>query len=110
VTLARAALLVALAGAALVSDAHAPIVRGASSDLGVLDGVISSVDARGMFVEVHYRTGGVALQRIDFGPHMLFGTASLTTQPFDLVPGRAIGMVIQRQTVGPMRATRVWLD
>ena len=110
-TIARLGLVLAVAAAAFLSDVSAPLAReSASSDLGVLDGVIRSVDGEGMFVDIHYRTGSVALQRIDFGPHMLFGTARLTTTPFDLVPGRAIGMVIQRQRVGPMRALRVWLD
>jgi hypothetical protein len=109
--MARAALLVLIAGVALVADVHSPVVRGsASSDLGVLDGVIRSVDGRGMFVEVHYRTGGIALQRIDFGPHMVFGAAGIATTRADLVSGRAIGMLIQRQPVGPVRAMRVWLD
>jgi hypothetical protein len=110
VTIARLALLGLLVGILFVGDVSRPIPRGISSDLGVLDGVIRSVDGRGMFVEVHYRTGGVALQRIDFGPHMVFGAAGITTTRADLVSGRAIGMLIQRQPVGPLRAMRVWLD
>jgi len=112
VTIARLALLALLAGIVFVGDGSARVPRRTISDLGVLDGIVRSVDGQGMFVEVHYRTGGIAVQRIDFGPHVVFGatSAGITTARGDLAPGLAIGMVIQRQPFGPMRATRVWLD
>jgi hypothetical protein len=82
------------------------------ADIGVLAGVIKDVDKSGMLVEIHAVQGGVGDQRIDFSPHVVFGapSAGITTARGDLVPGRAIGMVIFRPASGPLRATRVWLD
>jgi hypothetical protein len=111
VTIARLAVLALLAGVLFAGDESKSLARPSPyANLGVLDGIVRSVDGRGMFIDVHIRTGGIVLQRIDFGPHMIFGAGGIATTRADVVSGRAIGVLIQRQPVGPVRAMRVWLD
>ncbi len=111
--IARAALMLAIGASVFIADGswRVPAKSAYSDDLGVWDGIIRSVDAQGMFVEVRYRYGRTELRRFDFGPHMRFspvGSAPATAA--DLVAGKAIGMVVRREPYGPMRVVTVWLD
>jgi hypothetical protein len=81
------------------------------ANIGRIDGVIQTIDATGMLVDVHLRWGGSVLQRIDFSPYIEYGApvAGVRVTRADLVVGRAIGVVIYGRLGGPVRATRVWL-
>lgn len=80
------------------------------ANIGHVDGVIRAIDSTGMLVDVHLRSGGSVLQRIDFSPYIEYGApaAGLRLTRTDLVVGRAIGVVVYGRPGGPLRATRIW--
>ena len=86
------------------------VARYVYANIGRIDGVIRSIDATGMLIEVRLRWGGSVLQRIDFSPYIEYGApaANLRVTRSDLVVGRTIGAVIYGRPGGPLRATRVW--
>jgi hypothetical protein len=86
------------------------VARYVSANIGIIDGVIRSIDATGMLVEVRLRCCGSVLQRIDFSPYIEYGSADgrVKVARADLAVGRAIGAVIYGRPRGPLRATRIW--
>lgn len=77
------------------------------ANIGQLDGVIRSIDERGMTVELS-PSGQVI--RVDFSAYIQYGSedGGVKTVRGDLVVGREVGMVIYRPSSGPPRATRIW--
>ena len=85
------------------------VARYISANIGRIDGVIRELDASGMLVDVHLRSGGTTQRRIDFSAYLEFGYPGgpkLTAT--DLAVGREIGMVIYGHAGEPVRATRIW--
>jgi len=85
------------------------VARYISANIGRIDGVIRELDASGMLVDVHLRSGGTTQRRIDFSAYLEFGyPGGPKLTPTDLAVGREIGMVIYGHAGGPLRATRIW--
>ena len=92
------------------TDSAPFVARYVYANIGRIDGVIQAIDATGMLIEVSGPYGPRGSQRIDFSPYIEYGSVdgSMKLTRADLVVGRAIGAVVYRPPVGPLRATRVW--
>jgi len=91
------------------TDGSPFVARYISANIGRIDGVIRELDASGMLVDVHLRSGGTALRRIDFSAYLEFGyPGGPKVTPTDLAVGREIGMVIYGHAGELVRATRIW--
>jgi hypothetical protein len=91
------------------ADGSPFVARYISANIGRIDGVIRELDASGMLVDVHLRSGGTTLRRIDFSAYLEFGyPGGPKVTPTDLAVGREIGMVIYGHAGDPLRATRIW--
>ena len=85
------------------------VARYISANIGRIDGVIRELDASGMLVDAHLRSGGTTLRRIDFSAYLEFGyPGGPTVTATDLAVGREIGAVVYGHAGGPLRATRIW--
>ncbi len=86
------------------------VARYVSANIGRIDGVIRTLDATGMVVEVHLRTGAIVSQRIDFSPYIEYGAAdgSVKLTRAELVVDRTIGVVVYGRPGETLRATRIW--
>jgi len=91
------------------ADGSPFVARYISANIGRIDGVIRELDARGMLVDVHLRSGGTTERRIDFSAYLEFGyPGGPKVTPTDLAVGREIGMVIYGHAGDALRATRIW--
>ena len=91
------------------ADGSPFVARYIYANIGRVDGVIRELDASGMLVDAHLRSGGTTLRRIDFSEYLEFGYPGgpkLTAT--DLAVGREIGMVTYGHAGEPLRATRIW--
>lgn len=77
---------------------------------GRIDGVIKQIGSTDMLIEVRLRSGGTTLQRVEFSPHIEYGSADGTVKltRADLFVGRAVSAVVYAPRGGSLRITRIW--
>ena len=91
------------------TDGSPFVARYISANIGRIDGVIRELDASGMLVDVHLRSGGTTLRRIDFSAYLEFGyPGGPKVTRTDLAVGRDIGMIVYGHAGELLRATRIW--
>lgn len=86
------------------------VARYVWANIDRINGVIREIDATGMVLEAHIRSGSTVLKRIDFSAYVEYGASdgSVKTTRADLVIGRSIGAVLYQPRSATARATRVW--
>jgi hypothetical protein len=86
------------------------VARSVWANIGVIDGVIKQIGSTDMLIDVRVRSGGAALQRVEFSPYIEYGAGNVKLTRADLYVGRAVSAVVYAPRGGPLRITRIWWE